>query len=121
MIERRLLGRRFSDFYPEAASPVYPQELERRLTKRRGGDRDGALPGADALLPGRRRRPPILFSGILRCGRCKRELRRVRNLSGEGRKYLIAEHSFGAPTDQTSCRCDGSRADLEWILQAGTE
>ena len=119
MIERRLVGRRFIDFQPEAAHPLYPNELERRLSKRRGGDRDGTPGGADALLPGRRRRPPILYSGILRCATCKRELCRARNLSGEGRKYFIVEHAMGA--NAARCACDGERGHIEWILQAGTE
>ena len=92
MIERRLVGRRFVDFYPESAHSFYPGELERRLFNRRAG----APSGLDALLPGRRRRPPILWSGIVKCADCGRELRRIRNLSSDGRKYFIAECVFGA-------------------------
>ena len=120
MIERRLVGRRFVDFHPDAAHPSYPIELERRRRKRRAGDRHGAPCGPDALLPGARRRPRVLFSGVLKCPQCQRELRRVRNLSGEGRKYLIAEFCFAAPASQV-CSCGAAKAALEWVLQAGTE
>ena len=118
MIERRLVGRRFVDFHPEAAHPLYPNELERRLTKRRAGDREDAPGGVDALMPGRRRRPPILYSGLVRCARCKRELHRARNLSGTGRKHFIAEYALNAAWQ---CDCDSKQGDIEWILQAGTE
>ncbi len=120
MIERRFVGRRFIDFHPEAAHPMYPNELERRLAKRRGGDREGAPNGVDALMPGRRRRPPILYSGVLRCRNCRRELSRARNLSGGGRKHFIIEHGFGTPAE-LRCERDGARADIEWTLQAGAE
>ena len=121
MIERRLVGRRFVDFHPDAAHPLYPNEIERRLAKRRSGDRDGVPGGVDALFPGQRRRPPILFNGIVRCQNCGCELRRTRNLSREGRRHFIVEHSarFG---NAPRCRCEreGSSA-IEWILQAGSE
>ncbi len=119
MIERRLVGRRFIDFHPEAAHPLYPNELERRLSKRRGGDREGAPGLPDALLPGRRRRPPILWSGLVRCQKCGREWSRTRNLSSEGRRHFIIEHAFAPPHPR--CECDNARAQIEWILQAGTE
>ncbi len=119
MIERRLVGRRFIDFHPDAAHPLYPGELERRLAKRRGGDRDGTPSGADALLPGRRRRPPILWSGIARCQNCGRELARARNLSREARRYFIIENAF-VPA-HPRCECENARVQIEWVLQAGTE
>lgn len=119
MIERRLVGRRFIDFHPDAAHPLYPNELERRLSKRRGGDRDGTPSGVDALLPGRRHRPPILWSGIIRCQNCGRELKRTRNLSGEARRYFIAETTFAPLFD--SCGCENPATQIEWISQAGTE
>lgn len=116
MIDRRVVGRRFLDYHPEAAPPVYPVELERRRGPRRVGDRDR---GVDALLPGKRRRPRVLFSGILRCAHCGRELRRARNLSSEGRKYFIAEYAFESKRPQ--CVCQATHSTLEWIFQAGTE
>ena len=120
MIERRLVGRRFIDFHPESAHPFYPGELERRLATRRNGDREGAPNSADVLFPGRRRRPPILWSGIAKCVDCGRELRRIRNLSSDGRKYFIVECVFGE-TKTLGCDCRDAHAQIEWILQAGTE
>ena len=119
MIERRLVGRRFIDFHPEAAHPLYPNELERRLAKRRNGDREGTPGGADALLPGRRRRPPILWSGIVRCQSCGRELSRTRNLAREARRYFIVDNAL-VPT-HPRCQCPDAPVQIEWILQAGTE
>ena len=118
MIERRLVGRRFIDFHPDAAHPLYPGELERRIAKRRNTDREGTPGGADALLPGRRRRPPILWCGIARC-HCGRELARARNLSREARRYFIVEHAF-APS-KPPCECSNARVQIEWILQSGRE
>ena len=119
MIERRLVGRRFIDFHPDAAHPLYPGELERRLAKRRNTDREGSPGGADALLPGRRRRPPILWSGILRCCNCGRELARAHNLSREARRYFIIENAF-MPL-HPHCECPNAPAQIEWILQSGRE
>ena len=119
MIERRLVGRRFIDFHSDAAHPLYPDELERRRSKRRQGDRDGTPGGADALLPGRRRRPPILWNGVLRCQNCGRELARARNLSKEARRFFIVEHAF-VPA-HPRCECPDARAQIEWILQSGRE
>ena len=119
MIERRLVGRRFVDFHPEAAHPLYPNELERRLARRRTGDREGAPGGVDALMPGRRRRPPILWSGLLRCQGCGRELKRARNLSSEGRRYFIAENIFVPAVGL--CECENASSQIEWIAQSGTE
>ncbi len=122
MIERRLVGRRFIDFHPDAAHPLYPNELERRLAKRRNTDREGTPGGPDALLPGRRRRPPLLWSGIVRC-HCGRELARARNLSREARRYFIVEHALArTQTDfKLRCECGDARPQIEWILQSGRE
>lgn len=131
MIERRLVGRRFIDFHSEAAHPLYPNELERRLAKRRDGDREGAPNSADVLFPGRRRRPPILWTGIARCASCERELRRARNLSSDGRKYFIAEYFLNDRAPRCDCQadreanckagCTRARVHIEWIAQSGTE
>ena len=120
MLERRLVGRRFIDFHPDAAHPFYPNELERRVSRRRSGDREGACSGPNALLMSRRRRrPPILWSGILRCQNCGRELVRARNLSREARRYFIVEHAFASTRPR--CECENTPAQIEWILQSGTE
>lgn len=120
MIERRLPGRRFVDYYPDAAPLAYPGELERRVSQRRAGDRNDVTAGLQAFLPGQRRRPPILFSGILRCANCGRELRRTRNISGAGRKYFLAEFSF-LSRRAYRCECGAAQSAIEWLLQAGTE
>ncbi len=120
MIERRLVGRRFIDFHREAAHPLYPHELERRLAKRRVGDRDGTPGGIDALMPGHRRRPPILWRGVARCQNCGRELNYARNLSNDGRKYFIVESILDEPTKR-ACECENARVEIEWIAQAGRE
>ena len=99
---------------------LYPNDLERRIAKRRTSDREGAPGGLDALLPGRRRRPPVLWSGIAKCPGCGRVLHRVRNLSSDGRQHFIVECVFGAPS-QRSCSCANDRAIIEWLAQAGTE
>ena len=120
MIERRLVGRRFVDFHPDAAHPLYPNELERRLAKRRGGDRDGTPHGPDALFPGKRRRPPVLFSGILKCERCRHERLRARNLSREGRKHFLVQYGWRGP-NALRCPHDDAPLVIEWVLQAGSE
>ena len=119
MIERRLAARRFADFYPDEAPPRYPAELERRHLNRRGGDHVGVVFGPDALFPGLRRRPRVLFSGIWKCDHCGCELHRARNLSREGRKYFLAEHAFHVAS-RLRCGC-GARPQLEWVFQAGIE
>ncbi len=118
MIERRLVGRRYADFHPDAPPPLYPNELERRFSQRRTSAKTRAHFSPDALLPGQRRRPKVLFSGIVRCANCGRELRRTRNIAPKARRYFIAEYGLG---DAPRCSCGAARARLEWLFQAGTE
>ena len=115
MPERRSVGRRFIDLRPDAPTPLYPIELERRRCVRRDGDR----PPTDGRKSGRRN--TLLFCASWRCAWCGRELKKQRNVPQGSRRLVVVE----AP-DQLLCDCHEARllgevTQLEWRFQSGTE
>ncbi len=115
MPERQSVGRRFIDLRPDAPTPLYPVELERRRRVRREGDR----PPVEARP--KRRRAPLLFCAIWNCAWCGLELRRQRNVSGTARRFVLVEHPHISPCDCREARLAGQAVVLGWKFQSGAE
>lgn len=115
MPERQSVGRRFVDLRPDAPTPPYPVELERRHRARREGDR----PPLDARK--RHKRAPLLFCATWSCAWCGHELRRQHNISVGARRLVIVEQGRLMPCDCLETRLAGDAIVLGWTFQNGCE
>ncbi len=115
MPDRQSVGRRFIDLRPDAPTPLYPVELERRRRVRRIGDR----PPFDARR--RHRRAPLLFCALWTCAWCGGELRRQGNIAANARRFVLVEHPQLRACDCLESRLAGALVVLTWKFQSGPE